>query len=104
MFFFFKQKSAFELRISDLISDVCSSDLIAPAHWLRAKLGGDGASARHIDALQVLSARPGTSGSDQAFLWFAMHMAFDELGDHDRSEERRVGKECVSTCRLRWSK
>src|SRR3546814_12328429 len=22
---------------------------------------------------------------------------------HDRSEERRVGKECVSTCRYRWS-
>src|SRR3546814_12658694 len=22
---------------------------------------------------------------------------------HDRSEERRVGKECVSTCRSRWS-
>src|SRR3546814_18281334 len=56
---------------------------IAQGNWVRAKLGGDGASARHIDALQVLSARPGTSGSDQAFLWFAMHMAFDELGDHD---------------------
>src|SRR3546814_11040872 len=29
----------------------------------------------------------------------------DELGGHivTRSEERRVGKECVSTCRSRWS-
>src|SRR3546814_11274165 len=27
---------------------------------------------------------------------------FDELAQH-RSEERRVGKECVSTCRSRWS-
>src|SRR3546814_12684900 len=26
-----------------------------------------------------------------------------QLGDHGRSEERRVGKECVSTCRSRWS-
>src|SRR3546814_5162352 len=25
------------------------------------------------------------------------------LGDQPRSEERRVGKECVSTCRSRWS-
>src|SRR3546814_19778259 len=25
------------------------------------------------------------------------------LGPYDRSEERRVGKECVSTCRSRWS-
>src|SRR3546814_12212799 len=24
-------------------------------------------------------------------------------GDFERSEERRVGKECVSTCRSRWS-
>src|SRR3546814_3989086 len=27
----------------------------------------------------------------------------DALGFHLRSEERRVGKECVSTCRSRWS-
>src|SRR3546814_14737523 len=26
-----------------------------------------------------------------------------KLGHHQRSEERRVGKECVSTCRSRWS-
>src|SRR3546814_1353921 len=26
-----------------------------------------------------------------------------ELDDNERSEERRVGKECVSTCRSRWS-
>src|SRR3546814_19043660 len=25
------------------------------------------------------------------------------MEDHKRSEERRVGKECVSTCRSRWS-
>src|SRR3546814_15309589 len=25
------------------------------------------------------------------------------LTDQDRSEERRVGKECVSTCRSRWA-
>src|SRR3546814_2507764 len=30
MFFFFKQKTAYEMRISDWSSDVCSSDLIAP--------------------------------------------------------------------------
>src|SRR3546814_1761412 len=31
-FFFFKQKTAYELRISDWSSDVCSSDLPSPAH------------------------------------------------------------------------
>src|SRR3546814_8092000 len=41
-FFFFKQKTAYEMRISDWSSDVCSSDLIADQHrtiidlqWLR---------------------------------------------------------------------
>src|SRR3546814_9808895 len=29
-FFFFKQKTAYEMRISDWSSDVCSSDLLAP--------------------------------------------------------------------------
>src|SRR3546814_17174791 len=29
-FFFFKQKTAYEMRISDWSSDVCSSDLIGP--------------------------------------------------------------------------
>src|SRR3546814_3011479 len=32
MFFFFKQKTAYELRISDWSSDVCSSDLRAIGH------------------------------------------------------------------------
>src|SRR3546814_16205960 len=33
-FFFFKQKTAYEMRISDWSSDVCSSDLIVPASRL----------------------------------------------------------------------
>src|SRR3546814_5707124 len=33
MFFFFKQKTAYEMRISDWSSDVCSSDLIPRANW-----------------------------------------------------------------------
>src|SRR3546814_4783054 len=41
-FFFFKQKTAYEMRISDWSSDVCSSDLQAvPAH-------GDGSPLRRI--------------------------------------------------------
>src|SRR3546814_14760091 len=32
-FFFFKQKTAYEMRISDWSSDVCSSDLLTPARW-----------------------------------------------------------------------
>src|SRR3546814_3992084 len=33
-YFFFKQKTAYEMRISDWSSDVCSSDLKEPAYWL----------------------------------------------------------------------
>src|SRR3546814_6224924 len=43
VFFFFKQKTAYEMRISDWSSDVCSSDLTSPAavkEYLRAKLAG----------------------------------------------------------------
>src|SRR3546814_3671075 len=35
-FFFFKQKTAYEMRISDWSSDVCSSDL-----WFGGKADGD---------------------------------------------------------------
>src|SRR3546814_10313719 len=33
VFFFFKQKTAYEMRISDWSSDVCSSDLAASTRW-----------------------------------------------------------------------
>src|SRR3546814_3266434 len=35
VFFFFKQKTAYEMRISDWSSDVCSSDLRQVARWLK---------------------------------------------------------------------
>src|SRR3546814_13378669 len=76
-FFFFKQKTAYEMRISDWSSDVCSSDLLA------ADCPGVlTISCRRFRPHTISSAaRPSTA----------------------RSEERRVGKECVSTCRYRWS-
>src|SRR3546814_1774254 len=52
MFFFFKQKTAYELRISDWSSDVCSSDLIPPIDPVqnRARPVHDsgGVNGRHI--------------------------------------------------------
>src|SRR3546814_2021019 len=36
--FFFKQKTAYEMRISDLSSDVCSSDLIFQLHRKKTEL------------------------------------------------------------------
>src|SRR3546814_1268497 len=87
---FFKQKTAYEMRISDWSSDVCSSDLI------HRHLAGTGDLARATGGDHV-------GGLDPEMLG---HPALDFV-DRDlaviRSEERRVGKECVSTCRSRWS-
>src|SRR3546814_2590593 len=92
-FFFFKQKTAYEMRMSDWSSDVCSSDLrsvpIGAGWCIGAALEpGEG----------------GLVGSDHAgaCAGFDRHIADGQPSFH-RSEERRVGKECVSTCRSRWS-
>src|SRR3546814_10564538 len=92
-FFFFKQKTAYEMRISDWSSDVCSSDL---AHRGVKHLG--------IEFKNVHVAH-GQIGADQQGI-VVKHInsaIFGDGGVHHRSEERRVGKECVSTCRSRWS-
>src|SRR3546814_7513175 len=44
----------------------------------------------------------GQSAKDR-FAWGAMRMDPTDISDVTRPEERRVGKECVSTCRSRWS-
>src|SRR3546814_5577106 len=89
--FFFKQKTAYEMRISDWSSDVCSSDL--SSGWI------DGAAAmgRTTSGTGLLGRATSRSGS--AGLWAMIGSATCPV----RSEERRVGKECVSTCRSRWS-
>src|SRR3546814_7183241 len=90
IFFFFKQKTAYEMRISDWSSDVCSSDLRDPAQ------DQPGRPAGHL----VVPGLPAVDDTDHV-------LAVDRRGvQHPRdirSEERRVGKECVSTCRSRWS-
>src|SRR3546814_2747255 len=81
--FFFKQKTAYEMRISDWSSDVCSSDLREMGglpHRLAAAAGQPRQAAARLRRIRR-----------------------SEPHGADRSEERRVGKECVSTCRSRWS-
>src|SRR3546814_19422900 len=84
------------MRISDWSSDVCSSDLANHAdidqqqgyktHRIRQQ--------RHHAGDEQLTERHARR----------RHRVFGIAGGHgDRSEERRVGKECVSTCRSRWS-
>src|SRR3546814_5826227 len=50
-FFFFKQKTAYEMRISDWSSDVCSSDLLAVGQDAVVQHGGDDALA--LDPLDL---------------------------------------------------
>src|SRR3546814_19658303 len=116
--FFFKQKTAYERRISDWSSDVCSSDLHAAT---RRKLGellidrGERRARRDADEHAFVgrgAKRPllGVGGLDldHAVEQVGVEVARDEAGAAAlkrvrRSEERRVGKECVRTCRSRWS-
>src|SRR3546814_14733030 len=93
------------MRISDWSADVCSSDLfsastVSPARAeARVYLVDDNDGFRDSTAWLLE-----TAGFE--VVAFASGPEFVEAygGDrHGRSEERRVGKECVSTCRARWS-
>src|SRR3546814_12917241 len=95
------------MRISDWSSDVCSSDLLKACR--RDLLGlRDAAllrvaydSAGRRSELVALRAEHIESDAEGAGTLFIPSSKTDQAGE--RSEERRVGKECVSTCRSRWS-
>src|SRR3546814_10844650 len=91
VFFFFKQKTAYEMRISDWSSDVCSSDLL--------RLTGRSACERQKGRPISDHSLPLSSSRSDAIVPSYLSL----LCSPRRSEERRVGKECVSTCRSRWS-
>src|SRR3546814_18603742 len=94
------------MRISDWSSDVCSSDLAHIALATTALQSLDLAQVELIPAAQPWQRSPLASNGEQrlAVLNLAIR-AHPGLRIHplERSEERRVGKECVSTCRSRWS-
>src|SRR3546814_2622754 len=95
-FFFFKQKTAYEMRISDWSSDVCSSDLVI------VHVGG----LEGVTALEGRNDRAGDPGPARVAgrRRPPLHVGDALRGrEQHRSEERRVGNECVSTCRSRWS-
>src|SRR3546814_15174131 len=106
LFFVFKRNTAYELRISDWSSDVCSSDLTRdparargprplplqrhfPRHIRFRPSHAERTRRQHSEPLPVALRRP-------------VRPPFS-YRRRARSEERRVGKECVSTCSYRWS-
>src|SRR3546814_11942457 len=102
------------MRISDWSSDVCSSDLriVGGERDLRlvtVHVHVD-AQATQIQRMQIDpgAAQTGIGDPDDAFAQIMGEVRV--IGRHShrwrcggRSEERRVGQECVSTCRARWS-
>src|SRR3546814_11917074 len=101
------------MRISDWSSDVCSSDLAARGDWAGAVHAYERAVAAaplHFAYRNDLGyALLQTGAVDRAA--FVLRQAAELAPGNDhirhnlalRSEERRVGKECVSTCSSRWS-
>src|SRR3546814_10073159 len=101
--FLFQRNTAYEMRISDWSSDVCSSDL-------RGQDIVAGAVEDAVDAGDLVRGRAlahalddRDAARDRRFIFERHARLFRQPGEVQRSEERRVGKECVSTCRSRWS-
>src|SRR3546814_18234029 len=137
-FFFFKHKTAYEMRISDWSSDVCSSDLWGSGWGGHPVSDGTKHSGHRVNCPPPFSMESTMSeqdpwllpvllsGGSGTRLWPLSREAYPKqflpLAGEDtmlqdtwqrvaelaagmapvRSEERRVGKECVSTCRSRW--
>src|SRR3546814_11133995 len=91
------------MRISDWSSDVCSSDLEVVD--VEVRIGDVLALAGHEvgEVHRKLQTRVGADQIGVVDVGVVEVAPRLHLSLHRRSEERRVGKECVSTCRLRWS-
>src|SRR3546814_20583859 len=99
------------MRISDWSSDVCSSDL-----GRKDRVVDDRNGSKKLDDPDDIGQRGRLEQRDKLRDQGREHVA-ERLGEHHakqrlarieadgtgRSEERRVGTECVSTCRSRWS-
>src|SRR3546814_7105305 len=113
-FCFFKQKTAYEMRISDWSSDVCSSDLFVfmdSPGYDPCSVTGQVASGANVVCFttgrgSVFGFKPSPSiklaTNSAMYNRVTEDMDINCGGIADRSEERRVGKECVSRCRSRW--
>src|SRR3546814_8062929 len=106
--FFFKQKTAYEMRISDLSSDVCSSDL-GQHGQVTGRIVGTLLGLLLCREEGLIQPREQLDGDIAEIVVPEVSLArthvrtTKKLVDKaERSEARRVGKEFVSTCRSRW--
>src|SRR3546814_12672172 len=114
---FCKQKTAYEMRISDWSSDVCSSDLItgpvdrkmiinalnSGAYVFMADFEDASTPSWENMIDGQFNLRDANKGSID-FTDPTSGKAYKPGPTPARSEERRVGKECVCTFRSRWSR
>src|SRR3546814_20327138 len=98
------------MRISDWSSDVCSSDLYVDPDLDHGGRDQDADLARletRHDVVLFGTLHPAVDEPDAAGAQSFAQQCRAVFGCREfapfRSEERRVGKECVSTCRSRWS-
>src|SRR3546814_1089730 len=103
LFFFFKQKTAYEMRISDWSSDVCSSDLQCQRRQCLRFVQHHFAPHVRLSPSTVQMLPPSLAAGVSVVRRPTAERRSRWRPPADRSEERRVGKECVSTCRSRWS-
>src|SRR3546814_14328600 len=103
------------MRISDWSSDVCSSDLLCRAGFIpkqgKERGGVEYDFAHSPDSSRRRARNASTEASALPSVYFfasawacAIDCATVRKITPSRSDERRVGKEGVSTCRSRWSR
>src|SRR3546814_13194077 len=107
------------MRISDWSSDVCSSDLLPAKHDLYGDEMQQGRSlsgagnyqdiktddvSQELQRLERTTESPVVTGAPSSFQYEGEKIGLPADAKQERSEERRVGKVCVSTCRSRWSR
>src|SRR3546814_11846521 len=95
------------MRISDWSSDVCSSDLLGIDHQAflgdtLLEIAAEKAGIAKSGAPLITMKYPDSFSNTIQAMATQARAPYFAMGQ-DRSEERRVGKECVSTCRSRWS-
>src|SRR3546814_19321471 len=94
------------MRISDWSSDVCSSDLVSDRRgFLHAARGGDAQRQQLSDGIVEPSAKRETGDGGEEW---AVKILGEIAGTDPAADQREIGrascrKECVSTCRSRWS-
>src|SRR3546814_7223642 len=101
LFFFFKQKTAYEMRISDW-SSTCALPILLGMAFTHLRIAQDQRIAQQLVQGNALVGQQRMAGGNRHHERIAPSGHGDDAIAY-RSEERRVGKECVSTGRSRWS-